>query len=70
MAILQGFPKGYIFEGTLTNRYRHIGDAVPPVISYQLAALSKWMLTGERPSAEQMILQGCHLSPEDIEQSE
>jgi DNA (cytosine-5)-methyltransferase 1 len=67
MAILQGFPKDYTFAGTITNRYRHIGDAVPPLISYQLAALSKWILTGERPSPAEMILPGSHLSPEDIE---
>ncbi len=31
------------------NMYRHIGDAVPPLISYQLAALCQWILTG-RPA--------------------
>jgi DNA (cytosine-5)-methyltransferase 1 len=67
MAILQGFPESYTFAGSVINRYRHIGDAVPPLISYQLAALSKWILTGERPSAAEMILPGCHLSSDDIE---
>jgi DNA (cytosine-5)-methyltransferase 1 len=67
MAILQGFPKNYTFAGTITNRYRHIGDAVPPLVSYQLAALSKWILTGERPPPAQMILPGSHLLPDDIE---
>ena len=46
MAILQGFPRGYRFAGSLSNMYRHIGDAVPPLISYQLAAACRWMLTG------------------------
>jgi DNA (cytosine-5)-methyltransferase 1 len=67
MSILQGFPRKYMFVGTLANRYRHIGDAVPPLISYQLAALTKWILTGDRPSVEEMILPGCHLSSDDIE---
>jgi DNA (cytosine-5)-methyltransferase 1 len=67
MSILQGFPTTYTFVGTLTNMYRHIGDAVPPLISYQLAALCKWMLTDERPGAEEMILPGCHLISGDIE---
>jgi DNA (cytosine-5)-methyltransferase 1 len=67
MSILQGFPTTYTFVGTLTNMYRHIGDAVPPLISYQLAALCKWMLTDERPGVEEMILPGCHLSSGDIE---
>lgn len=67
MSILQGFPRNYEFVGTLSNMYRHIGDAVPPLISYQLAWLCKWILTGERPAAEEMILPGCHLSPEDVQ---
>jgi DNA (cytosine-5)-methyltransferase 1 len=67
MSILQGFPRNYVFKGTLTNMYRHIGDAVPPLISYQLAWLCSWILTGQRPDAEQVLLPGCHLVPEDIE---
>lgn len=38
MALLQGFPFNYMFEGRLTARYNQIGDAVPPVISAQIAA--------------------------------
>jgi DNA (cytosine-5)-methyltransferase 1 len=37
MALLQGFPADYVFEGPLTARYNQIGDAVPPLISAQLA---------------------------------
>lgn len=37
MALLQGFPADYYFEGTLTQKYNQIGDAVPPVISAQIA---------------------------------
>ena len=52
MAILQGFPRDYTFAGTLANMYRHIGDAVPPLISYQLAALCRvdphWPPAGTR----------------------
>ena len=66
MAILQGFPAGYTFVGTLTNRYRHIGDAVPPLISYQLAALAQWMLTGRRPESASEPARR-HLTAADIE---
>lgn len=38
MALLQGFPPDYVFEGPLTARYNQIGDAVPPMISAQIAA--------------------------------
>jgi DNA (cytosine-5)-methyltransferase 1 len=67
MSILQGFPRDYAFAGSLSNMYRHVGDAVPPLISYQLAVLCAWILTGERPAAEQLILDGCHLTCDDLE---
>lgn len=67
MSILQGFPRGYRFAGSLSNMYRHIGDAVPPLVSYQLAAACRWMLTGERPAPDELILPGCHLSVADVE---
>jgi DNA (cytosine-5)-methyltransferase 1 len=47
--------------------YRHIGDAVPPLISFQLASLCSWVLAGERPTLDQMVLPGCHLTTQDIE---
>lgn len=37
MALLQGFPADYVFEGPLTARYNQIGDAVPPMFSAQIA---------------------------------
>jgi DNA (cytosine-5)-methyltransferase 1 len=66
MAILQGFPRDYLFTGSLANMYRHIGDAVPPLISYQLAGLSQWILTGSRPDPANLILAGCQLSTGDL----
>jgi DNA (cytosine-5)-methyltransferase 1 len=67
MSILQGFPRDYAFVGSLSNMYRHVGDAVPPLISYQLAVLGEWVLTGDRPGPEQLILDGCHLSSADLD---
>jgi len=67
MAILQGFPADYVFKASsLANMYRHIGDAVPPLISYQLAWVASWMLSGEKPRIEDIVLPGTHLRPEDI----
>jgi DNA (cytosine-5)-methyltransferase 1 len=66
MALLQGFPRDYQFTGSLANCYRHIGDAVPPLISYQLAALCRWILTGTRPAVEELILPHCHLLASDL----
>lgn len=33
MALIQGFPSDYYFEGSLSFKYRQIGDAVPPMIA-------------------------------------
>jgi DNA (cytosine-5)-methyltransferase 1 len=37
MSLLQGFPADYVFVGSLASRYRHIGDAVPPLVSAEIA---------------------------------
>lgn len=67
LALLQGFPKHYRFGGgSLSNQYRHIGDAVPPLISYQLAHLVDWMLRGEKPDVADCVLPGTSLRTEDI----
>jgi DNA (cytosine-5)-methyltransferase 1 len=69
VSILQGFPRDYLLAGSLANMYRHVGDAVPPLISYQLAGLCRWILTGERPEAEELILPGCHLTADDLQRT-
>jgi DNA (cytosine-5)-methyltransferase 1 len=37
MALIQGFPIDYTFVGSLSMKYRQIGDAVPPMIAQQIA---------------------------------
>lgn len=37
MALIQGFPEDYHFEGSLSFKYRQIGDAVPPFIAAMIA---------------------------------
>lgn len=66
LALLNGFPADYKLLGTLSNRYRHIGDAVPPLVSFQLAHLCHWMLTGKRPRKGDWCLPGTSLRREDI----
>jgi len=66
-ALLQGFPDDYVFPSrSVSNRYRHVGDAVPPLVSYQLSALVAWMKTGVRPPPEQWILPGTSLHRDDL----
>ncbi|MGA6168613.1 DNA cytosine methyltransferase [Amycolatopsis magusensis] len=67
MGILQGFPEDYKFSGkSRKNLYRHIGDAVPPLISYQLAWVCQWILTGKRPDITDAVLSGTSLQAGDI----
>lgn len=66
MASLQGFPFDYRFAGALASRYRQVGDAVPPVVSYQVSALVQWAETGIRPSTDQFILPNSVLSASDV----
>ncbi|WP_296809856.1 DNA cytosine methyltransferase [Thiocapsa sp.] len=67
LALLQGFPEQFRFGGvSLSNQYRHIGDAVPPLISYQLAHVVEWMFTGEKPEVADCVLPGTSLRAEDI----
>jgi DNA (cytosine-5)-methyltransferase 1 len=66
MSILQGFPRDFEFAGTLANMYRHIGDAVPPLISYQLAGLCAWILSGAQPDPADLLLPGCQLTTGDL----
>jgi DNA (cytosine-5)-methyltransferase 1 len=67
MATLQGFPFTYRFPSrSLANRYRVIGDAVPPLIARQIAACAEWMITGERPPLESWILPNTSLQLSDL----
>lgn len=71
MACIQGFPRTYEFVAdSVGNMYRHIGDAVPPLVSYQLACVSEWILTGNKPKLTDSILPDTSLTASDIERSE
>lgn len=70
MATLQGFPYDYQFPiKSIANRYRAIGDAVPPMIAWQIAACVDWMLTGIRPEPEDWIMPNTCLQPTDVRRS-
>ena len=67
LAILQGFPRDYRFvAASRKNLYRQVGDAVPPMISYQLACLAQWIISGNKPELEQVILPGTSLTSGDL----
>ncbi len=67
IAAIQGFPNDFALNGAaISNMYRHLGDAVPPLISYQLAHLCNWILTGRRPVQSRVLLRGTHLVPSDL----
>jgi DNA (cytosine-5)-methyltransferase 1 len=67
LALLQGFPADYEFvSSSLANLYRHVGDAVPPMVAHQLASLVHWILGADRPAPADMVLPGCSLRAEDV----
>jgi len=53
MSVLQGFPLDYVFTGSLASMYRQIGDAVPPLISSQIANLIANDIDGIRNTSNQ-----------------
>lgn len=36
-ALLQGFPENFVFEGPFDDKYKQIGNAVPPIVARQMA---------------------------------
>jgi DNA (cytosine-5)-methyltransferase 1 len=71
MGILSGFPNTYCFDSpSVANMYRHVGDAVPPIVSYQLAHLVAWILGAERPQPKDLLLPESHLRVADIIEDE
>jgi DNA (cytosine-5)-methyltransferase 1 len=45
-ARLQGFPDGFVFEGTMNPAFRQIGNAVPPLMAAALAEIVRKELVG------------------------
>jgi len=71
MATLQGFPFDYRFPArSVANRYRAIGDAVPPVIAWQIAACVDWMVTDRKPDPEEWIMPRTSLKLGDLRRVE
>jgi DNA (cytosine-5)-methyltransferase 1 len=51
-ARLQSFPDGYQFHGSMGERFKHIGNAVPPLMSQRIAeTMIEILLKSERRGA-------------------
>lgn len=67
MATLQGFPFTYRFPSkSVANRYRAIGDAVPPLVAWQIAACVEWAVTGRKPDPAEWVMPGTCLRLSDL----
>jgi DNA (cytosine-5)-methyltransferase 1 len=67
MATLQGFPFDYSFPvKSIANRYRAIGDAVPPLVAWQIAACVEWCFTGRKPAPETWAMPNTCFRPSDV----
>ncbi|MCU0946900.1 MAG: DNA cytosine methyltransferase [Porphyrobacter sp.] len=55
MALLQGFPSDYVFKGPLVSRYRQVGDAVPPLVSAQIAKVIGDDFEGKMPRTTSVL---------------
>lgn len=48
-ALLQGFPADFIFEGNFDDKFKQIGNAVPPIVAKQFAEHLVCLLIGMKP---------------------
>ena len=49
-ALLQGFPPDFVFEGHFDDKFKQIGNAVPPLVARQFAEHVVRLLMGLRPA--------------------
>ena len=50
-ARLQSFPDGFVFNGSMNSAFKQIGNAVPPLMAYQIALTLKRTIQNSTPSA-------------------
>jgi DNA (cytosine-5)-methyltransferase 1 len=55
VALLQGYPSDYIFEGPFDDKYKQIGNSVPPIFSTYLAAhILSWLAGLKNSSLDEL----------------
>ncbi|MBX8497211.1 DNA cytosine methyltransferase [Pseudomonas cichorii] len=56
-ARLQTFPDNYFFEGTRSQQYHQVGNAVPPMLAFKIAAIVSKVIDSKNLSREAHLLE-------------